>query len=366
VGLLVLPWAWRRLELAPANRRDLAVLAGFVLLFVLALSIFPKKLNRYLVPVFPALDVLAAVGVFFLWHQAKWLQQRIAGTGGAGARYALAALFFLALVLNVAWWHPYGVVAFNQLLGGAPAGACTFLLGDGEGLGQAADWLNQQPDITGVLTVSRMISSLNPYLKEGAQAFFHSQGELRHNAGYVVVYINEVQGGPPLPPFDRFYEERMPLHTVTIHGVEYAWIYQVPPPVAQPRPADFGPHIHLRGFEQISAARREQPVVFRLSWQTRASLDTDYWLFAHLIGPDGQRYAQVDIPYRTSTWQPGRYVNTELPLDIPASAPPGSYRLLIGLYDPATAQRLPLSTAAAADLALSGPDALLLAVVVLE
>jgi 4-amino-4-deoxy-L-arabinose transferase-like glycosyltransferase len=51
---------------APANSitmRDLAVLTGWILLFTLAMSIFPKKFNRYLVPVFPALDILAAVGL---------------------------------------------------------------------------------------------------------------------------------------------------------------------------------------------------------------------------------------------------------------------------------------------------------------
>ncbi|NTU84127.1 MAG: glycosyl transferase, partial [Chloroflexales bacterium] len=74
--------------------------------------------------------------------------------------------------------------------------------------------------------------------------------------------------------------------------------------------------------------------------------------------PDGRRYAQIDQPLTTSQWAAGRYVATELPFPIPADAPPGAYRLLVGLYDPATGQRLPLRGATAADPALSGPDAL--------
>ncbi|HET9224158.1 MAG TPA: glycosyltransferase family 39 protein, partial [Roseiflexaceae bacterium] len=59
-GLLLLLLAWRKAQ--PRNRRDLAALAGFVVAFVLALSLFPKKFDRYLVPVFPALNILAAFG----------------------------------------------------------------------------------------------------------------------------------------------------------------------------------------------------------------------------------------------------------------------------------------------------------------
>ena len=83
-------------------------------------------------------------------------------------------------------------------------------------------------------------------------------------------------------------------------------------------------------------------------------------LFAHLIGLDGQRVAQVDLPYPTSSWRVGHYVTTELPLALPVDAPAGNYRLVIGLYDLSTGQRLALRSSAPADPALDGPDALLL------
>ena len=82
-------------------------------------------------------------------------------------------------------------------------------------------------------------------------------------------------------------------------------------------------------------------------------------LFAHLLGPDGRRYAQVDLPYPTSQWQPGRYSTTELPLAIPADVPLGKLRLVIGLYDPASGRRLRLG-GDALDPAIDGPDVLLL------
>jgi hypothetical protein len=83
-------------------------------------------------------------------------------------------------------------------------------------------------------------------------------------------------------------------------------------------------------------------------------------LFAHLLAPDGRRAAQVDLPLPSSSWMPGRYQATELPIGIPADAPPGVYRLAIGLYEPPGGPRLPLSAADTLDPAIDGPDALLL------
>jgi hypothetical protein len=352
-GVLLLPLVWRQGREMPAARRTLALLAAFVVLFVVALSLFDKQFNRYLVPAFPALDVLAAAGL--VWAIGALARGRIY------VQRALLVGVALLAWLNAAGWHPYSIAAFNQLFGGAQAGAQTFAVGWGEGFDKVAAWLNEQPDITGELTTSRMIKSLNPYLKPGAQAFFPDEGELRDNAGYLVVYISEVQGGPPRAPSDRFYGEQPPLHIVRIHGVTYAWIYQVPPEVSQPRPATFGAHIRLRGYDASGPLQRNQPITLTLHWTTDAPLAHDYWLFAHLIGPQGQRRAQADVPLPTRAWQPGRFVQTRLPLVLPANAPPGAYRLVIGLYKPESGTRLPLAAEHAADPTLSGPHALLLA-----
>lgn len=280
---------------------------------------------------------------------------------GAGAVLALLAIG------NIALWHPYSIAAFNQLLGGAPMGVRSLSAGWGEGFNLVADWLNQQEDITDVLTVSRMITSLNPYLKAGAQAFFPREetGELRRNAGYLVVYLSEVQGGAPLPPSDRFYGKVPPLHVVTIHGVDYAWIYAVPPDVSlkpTPSPVQFGTRLELHGcnskpaLDQLGPATR---LTLTCHWLVRAPLPHDAWLFVHVVDEQGQRVAQLDLPYPTSTWHVGRYVPLEIPLELPTQT--GAYRILIGWYDPTTGQRLPLVGGTPADPALSGNDALVLA-----
>jgi hypothetical protein len=362
VGLLLLPFAWRRVS--KVNRHDLAALACFAVLFIVAMSIFPKKFNRYVLPVFPGVDVLAAVGLIWGAEQVGMLAQRVRSSAYVVApriTNALLSIVVLVALANVAWWHPYSIAYFNQILGGHQAGKWAFFLGWGEGFEQVAAWLNKQPDIKGVVTLSRRNSVLHPYLREGAQSDEPGGGKLPPDAGYVVVYIRQVQGSTPSPPLDTFYKHAVPIHTVTIHGVDYAWIYKVPPPVAQQTPADFGNVIHLRGVKTDGKVQRGKQVSLKLFWDVKTVPSTNYTLFAHLIGPNNQRYAQIDLPYPTSQWQPGHFPLTELPLTIPADAPAGTYSLYIGMYDPATGQRLPLTGTKATTPALDGTNALVLA-----
>jgi 4-amino-4-deoxy-L-arabinose transferase-like glycosyltransferase len=361
LGLLALPLALRRAR--PATRRDLAALAGFLVLFIVAMSLFPKKFNRYLIPAWPVVDILAAAGLAWMVDfRFQMLDPRISQSKIKNLLSKVGlSLIVLASIANAAWYHPYGIVYFNQLLGGAQAGAHTFVIGWGEGLDQVADWLNQQPDITGVRVATTLVAPLQSYLRDGAQAI-SPDGPLPNKTGYVVVYVRHVQWGSLYPPFDQFYGRVAPVHVVQLHGVDYAWIYQVPPPVAQPLPADFGATIHLRGLTLNQPAQRGKPLALKLFWQMRDTAPADYTLFAHLIGPDGQRYAHVDLPYPTSQWRPSHFASTDLPLPLPPDAPAGSYRLVIGFYDPASQQRLPLTAASALDPAIDGPEALLLTV----
>jgi hypothetical protein len=351
-GVLLLPLVWRQAREMPAERRSLLLLAAFVVLVVLAFSLFPKKFNRYLVLAFPALDVLAAAGI--VWTIAALARGRV-----YLQRALLVALALLAW-LNAAAWHPYSIAAFNRALGGAEAGARTFSVGWGEGFGQAAAWLNEQPDITGVQTAAIMIRSLQPYLRHGAQATTPKGPTLPPETGYVVVYIYQAQG-TVFAPFDQFYPQATPLHTVTIHGVEYVWIYQAPPRLAHPLDVDFGEALRLRGYEASGPLQPGETTALRLAWQAETPATTDYWLFAHLLNAQGERVAQVDLPLPTSEWEPPRTYLSEVSLTLPADAPPGTYRLLLGLYEPASGARLPLAPDHAADPALSGPHALPLA-----
>src|SRR5579859_2242844 len=216
LGLLLLPLALR--HAGPATRRDILAWSAFVVLFLLAMTVFPKKFNRYLEPAFPLIDLLATLG---LLAAARLLQRTRASLSDHLARreQLLAAVIALGSLINLAWWHPYEIAAFNQILGGARAGANTFQAGWGEGLDQVADWLNQRPDITGVITVNPMNTALQPYMRHGALGGPSGHDSLPDDTGYVVVYLRQVQRNELDPPFNWFYDRVTPLHTVLIHGV---------------------------------------------------------------------------------------------------------------------------------------------------
>jgi hypothetical protein len=212
-----------------------------------------------------------------------------------------------------------------------------------------------------VRTVALRVTSLRPYLRDGAQADFPKGDQLRDRTGYLVIYLPQVQSGQVDGVFRQFYSHVAPLHTVRIHGVDFAWIYRAPAQAAHARPAVFGPGIRLYGFDRSGSARPGQTLHFTLVWDAAAPPPKDYWLFAHLIGPGDRRYAQIDQPYPTSQWSPGRFATTDLPIALPPDAPPGDYRLAIGLYDQPTGQRLALATTAPDAMAAGEADAFVLA-----
>jgi hypothetical protein len=100
--------------------------------------------------------------------------------------------------------------------------------------------------------------------------------------------------------------------------------------------------IQLTGFEatHLSPERLE----FRLTWQSRRSPRLNYTVFAQLLDSNHKLVASFDRPpldgaYPTSTWLPNQPILD--PRYIPLTGvPTGDYTLIVGLYDPATGQRL--------------------------
>ena len=142
------------------------------------------------------------------------------------------------------------------------------------------------------------------------------------------------------------------------YGRPYAAAYYLPA-TATPAPApdhravaEWAGAVRLLGYspERQDVAPGET-VDVTLYWQVLAPLDEDYTVFVHLLGEHnpatgGPLWAGHDGQpdgghYPTGRWQPGQVVLDVHPLALPADAPPGEYRLEIGLYLLATMARLP-------------------------
>jgi hypothetical protein len=139
----------------------------------------------------------------------------------------------------------------------------------------------------------------------------------------------------------RLYPERPGSYTVELAvsgGVRQSRTVQVEVAANPTEAATAGPPLAL--VDVALASDRLTPgtaLDMTLNWETRRPLPEDYTLFAQLIGPDGQVWGQFDGPagwtgHYASTWQPGERVSLPWSVPLKADAPPGTYRLLIGLY----------------------------------
>jgi len=102
----------------------------------------------------------------------------------------------------------------------------------------------------------------------------------------------------------------------------------------------------LAGYDLAeSASAPGSPLEVTLYWHALQTPDKNYRVFVHLLDAQGQIVAQHDgtpgdgnLP--ALGWLPGEYLADTHRLALPTTLPVGEYRLLIGLYDPSTRQRL--------------------------
>jgi 4-amino-4-deoxy-L-arabinose transferase-like glycosyltransferase len=360
LGLLLLPLLWRRVEMGdtPAARRERYVLLAlglFVLLFGLALTLAAKKFDRYLLPAWPALAVFAAAG----WARLlEWLAATRRGAPHA-ARFWPALMLLVAggLGFTLLWYHPYHLSYFNPLVGGGATARHVLLVGWGEGMERVGAWLRARPDVTRSPVLTWGPRTLEPFIP-GRTAYLNMPN-LEQPASYAVLYIRAEQRQESAAAHDLL-RQQPPLYTLSLHGIEYARVYQPPRPYAEHVGALFGEGLHLRGFSQ-QLQDDGRTLVITPSWGVQAAMPGGWFSFVHVLDAEGRRIAQIDAPIDEGlfdTWQAGQQFGGPLPIALPPDVPPGPYRVALGVYNPDSGERLPLQRGDALQPALAGPNAL--------
>jgi hypothetical protein len=108
----------------------------------------------------------------------------------------------------------------------------------------------------------------------------------------------------------------------------------------------FADAIELLGYDLGTSGEAPPILTVTLYWRALAPTAQSYTVFVHAIGPDGALWGQGDsIPsggiYPTNAWPPGEVIEDRHIVPLAPEAPPGAYRVAIGLYLLETLQRLP-------------------------
>jgi hypothetical protein len=436
---------------SPASRSTLLWLVAFILLFTLFMTLGGKRSPRYILPIFPALALLAAWGWQGLYQQATAsLSQPDRALTGLWPLFS-GLLIFAGLVILLPY-APYYSTYFNPLLGGAATAPRLVKIGWGEGLDQVGRFL--QRELPGRRVGTAYSSTLAPFY-EGDVA-----GLASDRLDYVVLYLKQVQSGsaPLLPGVVRYYQHTGSIFSVDLNGIHYADVFPGPAvqlaaapattglypfafrpqtaygPIGQPlavevlwaatgplpdrpavvtlEPLTAGPvisqgagsleriateltlsrhelpippetgrgryrlqvdgdplgEIELRNFqlpanmaevfvsfdEQIALrAYRFTPTAdyleVKLAWQAQANYLPDYTVFVQLLdAASDTRLAGIDSQPEQGAWPTSRWVKDEVVVDtyylaIPPDLRPGHFKMIAGLYQPGSGQRLRLA-----------------------
>ena len=348
IGVII----WRPRQLLARRGFGLAVLLAYAVLYGLLVTVGGKKQDRYILPALPALTTLAAVGYAEIFDFASSL----ARPGSAILRVKwLVPLVVLAQAVLVLLHFPYYFTYYNPLLGGGPAATRTMLVGWGEGLDQAAGWLNTQPGAADKDVVAWYSTTFEPYFVGHAIYKVEEEKISRTSkpglaADYVVLYVNQVQRELPSAGALQYFRAVPPVYTVTLQGIEYAWIY----------PSEHLQHViadevrlvgqaELLGYDlsdaegqPVSVARPDSVLYLSLYWEWQGKAQ-DEPIGISLVDAEGVTRGwgnpiETKAPLPYSEWQEGMVVRDDFALVIFPDTPPGTYRLAAWIDRPATGE----------------------------
>ena len=319
-------------------------LALQVFFFYIFMNLGAKKFDRYLLPVYMPLDVLAGLG----WAAAAvWLGQ---ARWPSVARYAPAGLLALVLIAQAAVGlptFPYYLSYYNPLMGGSKRAPEAMLIGWGEGLDQAARYLNETVD-----TTTARVSSWYP---RGPFSYFYNgvtdsnRGEW--SADYAVIYDHQFQRELPSRRMMAYFNGLTPVKSFTINDIEYARIYDMRQAPPSDYTVDFGNAIRLVYYDTFSGAMYPgEKFDMTIYFVKTAPIDKNLNLLYRLVNADGHELLRVEgwpEGMLTSQWQIGEILrDNSFEVEIPEGTPPGLYRMEVSFYDPATLDHLPVTSAA--------------------
>ncbi|HTP07867.1 MAG TPA: glycosyltransferase family 39 protein, partial [Anaerolineae bacterium] len=190
--------AWKR-----SDRQTFGVIVLLIgaALFIALITPAAKKYDRYMLPAEAFLILVAAWGI----GQIRSVVVRSIALIGA------------AVLVLLNW--PYLLMHYNALLGGASEAQQHFAVGWGEGLGAAANWINQQPDGLQSTVATSAIPSFAPIFSGQSRNTYDRDLEL---SDYYVITLSEKQLNPEF--YNGLLARGDVVQTLRTGMVDGAWV----------------------------------------------------------------------------------------------------------------------------------------------
>lgn len=204
----------------------LTSIASFLVWF--SLSSTGKMKDRYILPVWPFIMILAASGLIIILRfllKRYWENKKIA--------YSAAIIIIAAFAARpLIYFYPYHFLYYNKFIGDIKNAEKITLVSRGEGMKEAAEYLNQKPNAENLTVIVTYRDSFNAYFK-GKVARLEDD-EWRKNKtpdgiDYVVFFVRGVQKKSFGSLYKRFVLNDIPEQVINLKGLDVAYIYKVTP-----------------------------------------------------------------------------------------------------------------------------------------
>jgi 4-amino-4-deoxy-L-arabinose transferase-like glycosyltransferase len=320
-------------------------LACYALLFALAMTVSAKGFDRYLLPAIPAVDLLAGLGLAISVRRLHWV-------GGAGLLLAWAFLLPV-LFYPVATTSPYTLTWFNPLAGGGPAALRAMPVGWGEGLDQAARFLNAQPEsnrqragLQGEIYTAVLAAQF-----DGQVLPLEGGDPSAQRLSHFVSYVRRPGGQLEPPVYDPRFQDWPPVWVVRLADIDYARVYDAR--LGIPVGAEFRDLARLEGYGlETLTTRPGRSVGVRLHWRGLPQRPAEALVVLVLRDATGLELARTAT--RLGPLDTDQTRDRVYQVAVPATLAPGEYLLWVGLQttdgQPVPLAGPPASQAAAAPL----------------
>lgn len=339
--LAVLPLGWlmaaRKSGAKPAARYDvfsILLLVAWVLLFLVLITSAAKKFDRYILPVVPAILVLAAL----IWSQLATRRPS-----------AAKAITITAIAIQTLFWLVFAafpLMAYNPLVGGPRTAVNVLPVGWGEAVSIAGGRLGDSA------ADDRAISPIAPALAP----FFAGRTLVEGyddpaTADYIILTAGSLQIDPSGSAHQT--EGKKLVETIHFGGLDQGWIYRNPSPSSLKLPAVlpervvFGDQMALMALSRSVA---DDTVGLALRWQRLPAMPEDarYTLRIVIKDEQGSVWASQETPLLNQVyffppdWFQDETDVVRYALELPPGMPPEEYEITLSLIDEATASQLPV------------------------